>query len=353
MGKENNVLNDYLADRTRFADLVNGVLYQGRQVLQPECLTEISGVTYEALGKQGTKLPRRAERRNDIAMRYEDGNVYRIFLHENQDAVSYSLPLRNLNYISAGYQKQFESLRAQHKQAGDFRNFAEKASGIRKEDRLVPIHLLWLYYGEEAWNGPRTLRDMMDFGDAGEVGEWEFTDFPPHLVCLNEVKDFTCFRTKIRELFMALQARSDKDTLWDLLQNDRKYETIDKDTLEAMAVLLHMPSLWEKRREYRNRTEDKEEYNMCTAVKQYYAELNEANSKWKETKGRLAETRRRLAKAEERVKKEKQKAEQEKQKAEIEKHKAEQEKQKAEQERQKAETYRKLLIANGIDPDGE
>ncbi len=40
MGKMNDVLHRYLDDAERFADLYNGVLFKGGQVITPEELTE-------------------------------------------------------------------------------------------------------------------------------------------------------------------------------------------------------------------------------------------------------------------------------------------------------------------------
>ncbi|HIV92812.1 MAG TPA: hypothetical protein H9744_14235 [Candidatus Eisenbergiella stercoravium] len=42
MGKQNDVILDYFDDNERFADLYNGTLFNGRQVIDPEMLEDAS-----------------------------------------------------------------------------------------------------------------------------------------------------------------------------------------------------------------------------------------------------------------------------------------------------------------------
>lgn len=325
MGKENNVLNRYLSVKYRFADLINATVYGGRRVLDAEHLTEISGTTYEVLEMaDASKIPKRRERRNDIAMRHDDGRVYRIFLEENQASVSYNLPLRDMDYLLSGYRKQYEKIKAEHLKKGDLQTFSEKASGMGKNDRLMPIHLLWIYHGEEEWDGPRKLSDIMDFGQSGMV-DAGFTDIAPHLVCLNELREFSSFHTEVRELFQALHYSKDKVGLKRLFETEKKFSHLDADTMEAISVLMHVPSLWKNRRRYMIIEEEKEGYDMCTALKDWEAEIREEMSEQIEDANRKAADANR---------------------------KAEDANRKAEDANQLANRYRELLIANGIDPEG-
>ena len=106
MGQINNVIVNYLSDRSRFADLINAEVYHGRQVIKPEGLTEISPVTYRKQSEKcDSKPPVRKEDREDIAMRYEDGSIYRLFLLETQETIAYNLPIRSMEYVLAQYLK--------------------------------------------------------------------------------------------------------------------------------------------------------------------------------------------------------------------------------------------------------
>ena len=50
------------------------------------------------------------------------------------------------------------------------------------------LDTLCLYHGEEKWDGPRSLKDMMDFGADGKRQKWEdyFADYPMRIVCADE-----------------------------------------------------------------------------------------------------------------------------------------------------------------------
>ncbi len=271
MGKANNAIIHYLSDKSRFADLFNAVLYGGRQVLDPEKLREISPVTYEDIESRGDKKPpKRRERRKDLAMRYKDGAIYRIFLGEAQNDIYYALPLRNLEYQAAVYRKQYEKKKAEHEKAEDYESFAEKVSGLKKGEKLVPVHILWIYHGEDAWDGPRSFKDLLDFGNSEE--EAERFSLEPKLICINEMEDFHLFRTELRDLMELLKLRDNRSEIKRVVEEDRWKKTITADTLEAASVLLNAPSIWKNRTKYGNR---KEGYNLCRALREWREEIIE------------------------------------------------------------------------------
>ena len=278
MGKNNNVIINYLSDRVRFADMINAELYGGRQVIKPEGLTQISADTYMALGKaRGDVSPKRRERRGDLAMKYEDGSIFRVFLAEAQNKVLYLLPVRSLEYLASSYKKQCEEFKNAHERNDDYGSVAERFSGLNKTDRLKPTHLLWLYHGEETWDGPRTLKDMMDFGNDADGFSKVFQDFVPHLLCINEMKDTANYKTELKMLLDLLIKRSDKGGLKELVDSDERYHKLDPETYETAAVLMNAPSLWKKRKAYSD--QEGGTYDMCKALRDWEAEIIEEKDK--------------------------------------------------------------------------
>ena len=272
MGDANNAIVNYLTDKRRFADLFNAVLYGGRQVLDPEKLTEISGATYEDIDRhEDNKRPDRKERRNDITMRYKDSDIYCIFIGEAQNNISYILPVRNLGYLAAGYRRQLTAIKREHDRNRDYSGFAEMASGLKKDEKLVPIHIIWVYHGEDPWDGPRSLRDLLDFGDDTEAAE--NYSLEPTLLCLNELTDASCFHTELGELIELLNRRNDKKALLNLVEKDSRFDNLDEETLEAASVLMNEPSIWNNR--HKHKSETGEGYSMCTALKEWRDEIIE------------------------------------------------------------------------------
>lgn len=287
MGVENNTILHYLSDKKRFADLINAEVYNGRQVINPEYLTDISTATYAKIERNSEgKLPRRRERRGDLAMKYKDGSLYRIFVGEAQSNVHYAMPIRNIEYAAAYYKKQYDDLKREHERERDLKGVDEFLSGIKKEDRIKPVHLLWIYHGEKAWDGPRTLKDMMDFGDEKDGFSEIFRDFKPHLLCINEMECTEKYHTELRALLDMLRLVEYKTELLELIETDERFWGLDEETYEAAAILLKIGSIWEKRDKYKD---EGGRYSMCKALRDWEAEIRAEERKIKEEQKRIIE----------------------------------------------------------------
>lgn len=83
MGKNSNMMNYYFSDEERFADLFNGVFFQGKPV----------------------------ERIHDVCKKLKTGSTLRILALENQELVDYAMPFRCMQYDVMEYGKQLEELR--------------------------------------------------------------------------------------------------------------------------------------------------------------------------------------------------------------------------------------------------
>lgn len=92
---------------------------------------------------------------------------------------------------------------------------------------------------------------------------------------MNETEDFGLFHTEVAKLFRAMRYRGDRAGLTRLLESDLQYQHIDRDTLEAMSVLLKMPAIWERRSSVMIKNQEKEEYDMCRAVREWPEEERE------------------------------------------------------------------------------
>ncbi len=68
--------------------------------------------------------------------------------------------------------------------------------------------------------------------------------------------------------FTALNLRRDKKKLREILAWNPAFRTLDKDTFQALTVMLAIPDLWEKREKYKRTIQETEEYNMCQAMRE-------------------------------------------------------------------------------------
>lgn len=275
MGKMNNVVNYYFTDNRRFADLFNAIYFRGSNVVDWKDLSETSETYHEAESENVRTLTRgkRQERIRDVCKTLRSGSVLRILALENQELVDYSLPFRCMQYDSMEYGKQLNVIRKRNRLEKRLHTPAEKLCGLQRSDRLVPIYTVCLYHGAESWNGPRSLRDMMDFGVNESEFEQNFSDYSLHLYCVNEAEDLENFQTEVKLFFKALKYRKDWVGLKKLMQQDTGYRAVDADTLEVISVVLELPSIWRDRKKYMSKNqEEKEEYDMCQAVKEWAEE---------------------------------------------------------------------------------
>lgn len=266
MGKTDTVLHDFLRDEARFADLYNGGWFEGKEIILPGELSELDGRYGLADAEaEGQKPP--GTRSRDVKKLYRDQAVLRILAVENQTEVDYTMPWRCMDYDVREYERQIRKLRQQNRDRGDLRPGGEFLCGLKKEDRLIPVYTLCVYYGENPWDGPRSLRDMMALGQA--PSEWEkwFKDYPFHLICANEWKQKEVFRTSLREVFGVLPCRGDKERLRRALRENPAYRKLDEDTFRTLAVLLG-----EKKIMIPKKKEKEEGLDMCKALEDIWQE---------------------------------------------------------------------------------
>ena len=111
-------------------------------------------------------------------MRLKSGETLKLLALENQSKVDYTMPVRCMQYDAMEYGQQMEELKKENREKGSLKTDGEFLCGMRKEDRLAPVYTLCLYHGEESWDGPRSLKDMMDFGEDGGWNEPLFCGLP-------------------------------------------------------------------------------------------------------------------------------------------------------------------------------
>lgn len=105
MGKNNTAVRQYLSDTTRFADIVNGTIFGGKQVVHPEELEQVDGESDVLfVDKEGNE--KNVQRYRDITMRWKQGMNLVIMACENQEKVHYAMPVRTMLYDSLSYVDQ-------------------------------------------------------------------------------------------------------------------------------------------------------------------------------------------------------------------------------------------------------
>ena len=104
MGKADVNVNIWLNEKKRFADLFNGVLYKGKQVIRPEELEEISPVASVSIKNRVGKT-RNMKKYRDIVMRWKNNATFVLLANESQDKIHYAMPQKVMLYDGMDYEE--------------------------------------------------------------------------------------------------------------------------------------------------------------------------------------------------------------------------------------------------------
>ena len=156
MGKEDTASQAYFSDNARFADLVNGICFRGKQVVMPHDLREVD---------------RRQKRRTrDVAKKVAFGINFVIVGEESQETVDYAMALRVMESDLHDYQKQSAEISRETKRliGSKDERAAELTPGERlycypKNARIKPV--ITIVLSSSDWDGPECLKDMLDMTD--------------------------------------------------------------------------------------------------------------------------------------------------------------------------------------------
>ena len=110
MGKKDTVTKDYMKDNYVFADAFNYLLYGGKQVIDPQKLRPLDTTTGTSYGEGRTQVP--VQKFRDVSkyltVMEDDSAAYLLLGIENQSAVNYAMPVRNMVYDALQYAAQNE-----------------------------------------------------------------------------------------------------------------------------------------------------------------------------------------------------------------------------------------------------
>lgn len=119
-----------------FADIINVLLFDGENIVNPD---ELESCAVHSQYKADTGKLHEQER--DVAKLWLQGKVkLALYGIENQTRVDKLMPLRVLSYDGASYKSQMQ----------------------KSESDIVPVVTIVLYFGENRWTAPRTLKGILD-----------------------------------------------------------------------------------------------------------------------------------------------------------------------------------------------
>ena len=248
MGQKDITQKNFEAYNDVFSDIVNGTLFDGREVIKPEALVD-------AMAKSQSKADDNVihEQERDVAKYWTDKNCYiRLALLgvENQLAIDMDMPLRVIGYDGSSYRDEMNQDEI----------VIDEGTGKKHKIRhkRYPVVTIVLYFGKTPWRKPLSLYDVLEISDdlkpfvndykinlidvprlTGEQVEKFTSDFQiiaDYFVQLNESKNYVPKDKTIRHTDSFLKLMS-------VITQDNKYVEIGSELFQ-----------------------EKEEVNMCEVL---------------------------------------------------------------------------------------
>lgn len=228
----------FMLDVDRFADAFNYFIYGGEKVIDPADLESMDTTAIALPYGDNARAP--IQKFRDILKKWvvkrPKNAVYAvcaIFGIENQSEISYVMPPRNMLYDAIGYDEQIRNARKSYKNKRGLTR-AERMSGFKKTDKLIPIVTLVIYFGADDWDAPRSLKEMFSTQDERIlqfVQNYEINLIEPYKLSEEDLKTFT---TDLGLALKFIKYSKDEEKLDKAVHEDKRYRSLERDAFDLM-----------------------------------------------------------------------------------------------------------------------
>ena len=240
MGLKDTVTTKYMRQNEIFADLFNYFIYSGEQVIDPGSLEELDTreVDVPYGGKEGARQPVQRTRdviKSVIAMK-DRRTAYLLLAVEAQSNIHNAMPVKNMVYDALQYAKQVSNAVASHKRSGDYKGTDgdEYLSGFMKQDWLLPVVTVVVYFDSKEWDGPMSVHEMFGEQDArilALVPDYRINLITPAAI---EENDFEKFQSSLREVLSFIKYSQNADRLGEVLEMDEGFRHLGRAEVDVL-----------------------------------------------------------------------------------------------------------------------
>ncbi len=289
MGEKNVEVNKWLGNKERFADLFNGCVFGGDNIVQPDDLQRLDRESDFVITDKN-KTRKSYQRYRDIVMGWKDGITLAVLACETQDKIHYGMAARNMLYDATTYMEQMSKLWEEDKAVNNIINNGMNCKGqkdkkahkkltqeeylsrFEKGKRIQPVITLVFYYGDKEWDASMDLYGMFGW----DLSEKRFKllrkyvqNYRINLIDPRNIIDLKKFHTDLQLIFQMLQYKSNKDSMIEFININREYfSSVNAETYNAIRVMFGLNKVLE----YKENADDKEGYDMCKAFDDYFDE---------------------------------------------------------------------------------
>ena len=261
MADKDTVTKEYMQDNEVFADAFNFYMFDGEQVIKPEELHPLD-TTAIALPFGDDSPSKPVQKYRDvlkyIAAMADENAAYVIYGLELQPAIHFAMPVRNMLYDAIQYANQVEKTAKVHRKNKDKADTNDEfLSGFYKEDKLIPVITLVIYFGSDEWDAPKSIYDMLSVKDTRILKFVQ--DYKLNLIAPASIpdEDFEKFHTELKQALKYVKYSSDKNRLKQMVDEDESYSHISRKTADMINIVTGSELEYET---------GKDEVNMCKAI---------------------------------------------------------------------------------------
>ena len=150
MGEKDILEKKLLMFNDVFADFVNGIMFDGKDVVKEDELVDLSGWSHY----KGDDSKHRFQDRDVVKLWKKENVVISLIGIKNQDIPDKNMVFRVLSYDGASYRTQLVEEESRKR---------KKNSGIDGElQDIFPVITFVIYYGEEEWRHETTLHKRLN-----------------------------------------------------------------------------------------------------------------------------------------------------------------------------------------------
>ena len=198
MPSPDTALKDFFRNNEVFASLFNGYFFDNEKVFKAEDLeTEdtayVATIRLKSSGKKKFKTEKINKYRDNVR---RTSLGYLVILGiEDQNKIHYSMPVRKALYDVLGYSTELSAI----SDTQDMSEWTidERLSKVKKGTKITPIITVVFYTGEDPWDGPRSLHEMMDIDDRIKP---YVPDYPLYVIDIGHDKDLSFDNEQLKQL---------------------------------------------------------------------------------------------------------------------------------------------------------
>lgn len=276
MGKTDITQKSFFENAEWFADLINATFFGGEEIVTAEDLLPEDGAVQKA-DREGVM-----ERLRDVVKKHtKDGSTFALYVLENQATVDYAMLIRIMVEESLTYDRQVKAIRLRNKEKyGNSLKEDEFVCGFRRKDRLAPVFTLVVYWGDKEWDAAISLSELVDIPATNHNLEAQMRELVPNyrirVLDLNNIKDFSIFRTTLRTVFEFYSYRKDKEGLKEYLTtHEQEVKALDEESRFLLGIITKEKRLLEKLKKKHEKDFEKKEEDMCQAIQEMIDEGKE------------------------------------------------------------------------------